>query len=109
MRTGVRIHISLFGVSEKGFERVRGKLEFLDEVEYGEGTLRIWREGLTADPEQFFEDLAGDAGLTGEGAMDVIDHDEWTLTRYTLKNGEVKSRTIPLNEALEGKSDEWGA
>ena len=109
MQTGVRISAALFRVEAPAYESMAGQLGMLDEVEYDGRTLRIWHEAPLADPEGLLRALAERCGPECGGGMDVIDHDEWEVTRYTVENGKIESRTISLNEVLEGKSDEWGA
>lgn len=109
LKTGIHIHASLFGFPNSAYEEMRDDLSALEEVEYAGGTLRVWHSGPLLDPGDLFSRLVRALGREARGGMDVIDYDEWTMTRYTYQGGEIRSRTIPLNEALESKCSDWGA
>jgi hypothetical protein len=105
----IEVHATLFGVAPEIYEEFTSEFEGLDEVEYDGRVLRFWHDCVIFDAEGLFERLAGRLGSEAHGGLDVIDREEWTITRYVLENGAVTSITIPLNEVLDAKANEWGA
>lgn len=89
-------------------ERAASLLAGVGEAEYRDGVLSLHHEGQL-DYEELLAGLLDALGGSAEGGMDVIDRDEWTMTRYTVEAGDARSKVVPLNEALEGKCAEWGA
>jgi len=109
MQKTLQIHASLFEIGRDVLAEFQAELGELDEVEYDGRVLRFWHECNYMDAESLFTRLAGRAGGQAHGGLDVVDREDWTITRYVLERGAVTSCTIPLNEVLDAKANEWGA
>jgi hypothetical protein len=109
MHKALQIHASLFEISRDVLVEFQAELGELDEVEYDGRVLKFWHECNYMDAEALFKRLAESAGDAAHGGLDVVDREAWNITRYELEQGTVTSTTIPLNEVLDAKANEWGA
>lgn len=72
------------------------------EREYPEaGVLDFLHEGHFLDVESDLEGLAAMLGAGTRGVIDVINHQDWEMHRYTLKGGTFLRKRIALDNALD--------
>lgn len=109
MQAMIQVHATLFGVPPCVYEAFKSELDGLDEAEYDGRVLRFWHDSVVFDAADLFERLAGRLEGQAGGGLDIIDREQWTITRLTLENGRISRAVIPLNEVLEAKANEWGA
>jgi len=100
MLTGIRIHVTLNGISPKAYELLKDSLNF-DEVSYENGTILAEHHGYYFELEELLTRVADLMEPHAKGYVDWIDNDAWEITRYVLTKGGFKSKKISLNEVLE--------
>ncbi len=96
-----RIYGTVRGIPEGKAARLKAELPF-EGVSYTNGVLDIDHEGVWVDVETALDLIVHCMGEDGRGGVDVIDNLEWQITRYTLKQGGYSSRTMDLDNVLDG-------
>ncbi len=66
-----------------------------------DGSLDFVYEGQWRDAEADLDAIRTVLGPAGRGVVDVIDHDEWRMTRYFLEHGTLRAVPIHLDHALD--------
>lgn len=107
MRDDVRVYGDFHRLPPVAYEQIRDAIPF-DQVDYADGVLRVDHEGKFLDVDEFLETILELLPEDGWGALEYIDHVEWEVTRYTLKNGELKSTTLPADNVLDAHMREHG-
>lgn len=107
MRVGpdMRIYGEVRGLPAAAWERLAPECPF-ETAAYADGVLSIEHEGRWADVDPFMDDVAAALGPGGEGHLDVIDNDAWTITRYVLSPGRCRSQVFGINDVLENTKSE---
>lgn len=100
----VRIYADFHGLSPEKFELVKDAIPF-DQVEYKDNVLRVDHEGVYIDVEPFLETMAREHG---QGALEFIDHVEWEVTRYVIKDGVITSKTMKVDNVLDAHMRDHG-
>ena len=70
------------------------------------GVLAIEHEGHWVDAEPFLDALVAVLGPDGEGHLDLIDNEAWTITRCRLGPGKWQGQTFNINDVLENTKGE---
>lgn len=96
-----RIYGTVRGIPEERAARLMAELPF-EGVSYTNGVLDIDHEGVWVDVEAALDLIVNCVGEDGRGGVDVIDNLEWQITRYTLRPGGYSSRTLDLDNVLDG-------
>ncbi|EMG37918.1 hypothetical protein PCS_01313 [Desulfocurvibacter africanus PCS] len=102
MRKGCRVWGNAERLPEEGFSRIRRELPF-EVVEFSKGSLNIEHEAWSVDPamvEQAAEAIARELAPTGFGQIDLIDHNEDFILRFSIEPGAVKSRKTGIDDLL---------
>ena len=97
---GLRVYAQLTGLDEHSFERLVSGLDF-DLAEFTQGEAELEFEGVYFDAEAFADQAAAALGQAGSGVMDLIDHGEWTFTRYRFKDGAWTCKTRKVDDSLD--------
>jgi hypothetical protein len=58
-------------------------------------------EGVYFPVDDVLEALARHLGPEHKGRLDVLDLENWRLTRHAIDEGQVRARSAPLNNVLE--------
>jgi hypothetical protein len=101
----MRLYGEVRGLSETAWAALAPDCPFEGAV-YAGGVLAIEHEGGFVDAESFMEAVAGAMGPGGEGHLDVIDNEAWTITRYTLTPGKSIFQSFNINDVLENTKSE---
>ena len=96
----MRSYGDFHGLSEADYQAVKDDIPH-PQVRYENGVLSVDHEGEFLFVDDFLERMAELLGPDGWGKLDVIDHVDWTMTRYVIENGSITSHDISLNEVLE--------
>jgi len=107
MRDDVRIYGDFHKLPPEAFEQIRDAIPF-DQVDYKNNVLRVDHEGKYLDVDDFLEAIVKLLPEDGWGALEYIDHVEWKVTRYTLRDGTIKSKTFPADNVLDAHMREHG-
>ena len=102
--------IKIYAAFSPVAEAVRQELETVEKDVMGngeewlfweDGLLRISFEGLYFPIEEALAIL--EPHLTGKssGKLDILDLEDWTLTRHELRNGQLTASTRSLNHVLD--------
>ena len=73
---------------------------------YAADVLSIEHEGHWVEVEPFMESVVAALRPDGEGHLDVIDNEAWTITRYTLGPGKCVSQSFGIDDVLENTKSE---
>ena len=69
---------------------------------YGEGdALRVSFEGIHFPVDDMLPILEKAVALGASGKLDVLDMENWLLTRHEARNGRLERHTVPLNHVLD--------
>lgn len=101
MKPDFRIYGTIRGLSPEDFKAIECELPF-ETVDFTDGVLDLEHEGTWLDVEDILESICHVFGPEARGGIDLIDNQEWELTRFTIKPGGFESRLLPLNNVLEG-------
>lgn len=101
----MRVYGEIRGLSPEAWARLARACPF-DEAAYGGGTLEIQHEGSFVDATGFMEALAAALGPEAEGHLDVIDNDDWTITRHVVQGGKWRFQTFGIDDVLENTKNE---
>ncbi|OLN25087.1 hypothetical protein DVDV_3632 [Desulfovibrio sp. DV] len=96
----LRVYGEVRGLSEAAWARLADECPF-ETADYADGVLSLEHEGRWVDVESFMDALAGAVDAGGQGHLDSIDNDAWTITRYVLEAGKMTSQTFGINDVLE--------
>lgn len=96
---GLRVYAQLSGLTADGFDRLISGLDF-EVAEFKAGEAELEFEGVYFDAEAFSDEAAA-LSPDVRGVLDVIDHSEWTFTRYRIGNGEWTSKTRKVDDSLD--------
>lgn len=107
MRDDVRVYGDFHRLPPESFDKIKDSIPF-DQVDYNGDVLRVDHEGMFLDVDDFLEEIATLLGPGGYGSLDYIDHVEWEVTRYTIKDGQIKSKVIPADNVLDAHQREHG-
>lgn len=69
-------------------------------VSWEAGLARITFEGIYFPVEEILALLKNNLQAGQSGKLDVLDLENWTLTRHRFEEGRVISRSVPLNDVL---------
>ena len=102
MRKGVQIFGTFLGITEAGFKALEPHLDGFDEAEFADGKVTVDHEGWHPDLEAVAQAVAEVMVGGNESALDEINHDMNTITRYAMRaGGEVRSITRDLNDVVQ--------
>lgn len=107
MRDDVRVYGDFHGITPEIFEQLKEDIPF-EQVEYDGVMLRVDHEGKFLDVDDFLELVVKLLPQGAWGALDYIDHVEWEVTRYTIRDGKIDSKTIPADNVLDAHQREHG-
>lgn len=69
---------------------------------YGEGdSLRVSFEGIYFPVDDLVPVLEKAAAEGARGKLDVLDMENWLMTRHEARNGRLAIHTVPLNHVLD--------
>jgi hypothetical protein len=102
MKPDVRIYGELRGLTPEAWDRLRGDLPLFAEASLAGTTATIEHEGYTIDLEDVEAFLNAAVPLCSGGHLDYIDNRAWTMARYVIEDGRLRSRKVGLNAVLEG-------
>ncbi|THB68925.1 MAG: hypothetical protein D6E12_05655 [Desulfovibrio sp.] len=97
---GIRVYAELSGLTAEACQTLAGSYPFED-VSCKDGEAELEFEGVYFPVEEFVEEAAQVLGKDGTGTVDVIDHGEWTFTRYRIKYGEWTFKTRQVDDSLD--------
>lgn len=100
----VKVYGSLHPADEAALTAVSAVLAdwyINDAVELKGDLLRISHEGEYFPAEEVVEALRPFLTGAGDGKLDVIDLEAWTLRRFFFRHGRVASRVASLDQALD--------
>lgn len=97
----VRVYADVHGLSPEAFEEIRPSLPF-DQVVYKDRILAVDFEGHYIDVEPFLDAVARLLDDDGWGKLDYIDQIDYALTRYVIKKGEWKAKSVMVDNVMEG-------
>lgn len=103
----VRIYGDFHGLTPEQYEQVKDEIPF-EQVEYGNNVLRVDHEGVFLDIDDFMERMAEVMGEGAWGAVEFIDHIEWEVTRYKIRNGEITSAKVKVDNVLDAHMRDHG-
>jgi hypothetical protein len=103
--TDLRVYGEVRGLSETVWQRLALECPFAG-VSFTAGVLAIEHEGRWVDGAPFLEAVVAALGPGGEGHVDLIDNEAWTITRCALAPGKLDCRTFGLDEVLENTKSE---
>ncbi len=95
-----RIYGQFFGVTPEQFQSYGTPLPY-ETVSFLGGATDIEHEGRLIDVTPLVDAAVALLPENREGHLDVIDHREWTITRYFIKNKKVEKETFDLDNILE--------
>ncbi|MFW5490458.1 MAG: hypothetical protein ACNI3A_18875 [Desulfovibrio sp.] len=101
MKPDFRIYGTIRGLSPEDFKAIEADLPF-ETIDYTDGVLDLEHESSWLDIDDMLDTIKHVFGSEARGGIDLIDNQEWELTRYTIKPGGYESRKLPLNNVLEG-------
>lgn len=101
----MRIYGEVRGLTDAVWAELSGECPFEAAV-YKDGVLAIEHEGGWVDADSFMEIVAAALAPGGEGHLDVIDNEAWTITRYTLAPGKCASHLFNIDDVLENTKSE---
>jgi hypothetical protein len=97
MRTGVKIFGTFNGIGPEGYEALKPELTF-DEVEYEGGTITIAHDGYHPDAELLVIKVMEHMREGAESGLDILDHNENTLTRYAIEHDGYRTRVMNMDD-----------
>ena len=103
----VRTYGDITGISPEAFEALKPHIPF-PQVKYAGGKLSVDHEGQYIDVEPFIEKVLAVMDEDGWGGVDFIDHVEWEVTRYVIRNGAVTIKKVRPDNVLEPLLNEIG-
>lgn len=99
------------GVDVRIYGRIRGlapdvarelaALAPFDTATAGPDGIEIEHEGRHVDVEEFLARAVAALGEGGDGDVDVIDEEAWTITRYALRRGAFEAVSHGLDDVLD--------
>jgi hypothetical protein len=101
----LRVYAEVRGLSEAAWRRLAPECPFAA-ASYADGRLAIEHEGRWVDGEAFWDALVAALEPGGEGHLDLIDNEAWTITRCTLGPGKRDCQTFGLDDVLENTKGE---
>jgi hypothetical protein len=101
----MRIYGEVRGISNAAWAELAPDCPFAEAV-YEGGVLTIEHEGRWVDADAFMESVAAALAPGGEGHLDVIDNEAWTITRYQLAPGKCASHLFNIDDVLENTKSE---
>lgn len=107
MRDDVRVYGDFHRFPPEAFKQVEDSIPF-EQVDYADNVLRVDHEGKYLDVDDFLEKILSLLPEDGWGALEYIDHVEWEVTRYTLRNGKIESKTFPADNVLDAHMRDHG-
>lgn len=102
MRPGVdyRIYGRIRGLLQDAAARLAAEAPF-EVARAGAEGLEIEHEGRYVDVEEFLARAVMLLGEGGDGDVDVIDNEAWTITRYALRPGAFEAVSHGLDDVLD--------
>lgn len=107
-RDDVRTYGDFTGISPEAFEALRPICPF-PQVRYAAGKLSVDHEGAYIDVEPFLDKVMEVLAPGGWGGIDFIDHVEWEVTRYIIRDGTVTVKKVRPDNVLEPLLNEIGS
>jgi hypothetical protein len=101
----MRIYGEVHGLADAVWAELSRECPFEAAV-YEGGVLAIEHEGRWVDADAFMETVAAALAPSGEGHVDVIDNEAWTITRYTLASGKCSAQLFNIDDVLESTKSE---
>lgn len=71
------------------------------EFEEDETVLDFLHEGHFLDAEELLAQLQNALSPSARGGIDIINHQDWTMLRCDLRNGQFHCKRIALDNALD--------
>lgn len=99
MRKGVKIFGTFNGISPQAFERLEPVLDF-DEVSYADGTVLVEHDGEYDRVEDVVLRVMEAMAEGHESGLDIIDHDENTITRYAIEADGFRARQMDMDDVV---------
>jgi len=78
----------------------------LEQADWADGLLSLEHEGRWVDALSFLEAVAEVLPPGGDGHADVIDNQDWTITRCLVRPGKLESQTFGIDDVLENTKAE---
>ncbi len=100
MKFAVQIYGDFFGISPDAYKLLQEKLPFAD-VSFSGNSLHVGHEGSFLLVDEILSDISKLMNDKGDGKLDVIDKQEWTLTRYHVKKDSVIEKKINIDNVLD--------
>lgn len=102
MRPGVpyRIYGRIRGLAPEAARELAAIAPF-DTARAGAGGIEIEHEGRYVDVEEFLARAVALLSEGGDGDVDVIDEEAWTITRYALRPGDFQAVSHGLDDVLD--------
>lgn len=70
-------------------------------VEFSGDLIKISFEGIYFPTEEILNFMQKNINPMQKGKLDILDLEDWTLTRYTFINGKISINSAPLNNVLD--------
>jgi len=107
MRPGVdfRIYGRIRGLSPEAAGKLAAEAPF-ETARAVAGGIEIEHEGRYVDVEEFLARAVSLLPEGGDGDVDVIDHEAWTITRYALRPGDLQAVSHGLDDVLDHTKNE---
>lgn len=71
------------------------------QVELKNDLARISFEGIWMPLEDILEFLENNLDSNSRGKLDILDMENWKMTRHEFKNGKIVSKNSPLNNVMD--------
>lgn len=95
-----RVYVQVWGLGEEQTKTLMADSPFETAV-IQDGALVMEHEGGWIDVEATVKDLAAILPEGGEGYVDLIDNQDWTVTRYAIFSGRYDAVTYSCDDVLE--------
>lgn len=107
-RDDVRTYGDFTGISAEAFEALRPHIPF-PQVRHAGDKLSVDHEGTYIDVEPFLEKVVAAMAPGGWGGLDFIDHVDWEVTRYIIRDGRITVKKVRPDHVLEPLLSEIGS
>lgn len=101
MNQNFRVYGHLAGMDAAQIQACLDGLTSYECVTPEPGVLDFVHEGFCVDVESDLQRLLPVLGIHVRGIVDVIDHQDWEMYRYTIVAGELHRDRIALDNALD--------
>ncbi|NCC23741.1 MAG: hypothetical protein EOM25_00880 [Deltaproteobacteria bacterium] len=98
----LKLYATIKGASEPDLDVLCSLGPEFEVCRQGPGTADIAYEGGYMAHEEIVDLISRSVARQGRAWIDVIDVEAWEMERYLIDPEGTLSKTIPLNEALEG-------